>query len=74
MRRAGGELADDLGRGDIGDLDARQASDRAAIVARAASLHEFKPSPGEERRGSLLQSPLGGDRQHERTFGPVPEG
>ena len=74
MRRAGGELADDLGRGDIGDLDARQAGDRAAIVARAAPLHELEPGAGEERRGAFLQPPLRGDGEDERAFGAVPEG
>ena len=50
MRRAGGELADDLGGREKGHFDAGQIGDRAAIVARAAPLHEFEPGAGEERR------------------------
>ena len=71
MGLAGGELADDLGRRDIGDLDSRQAGDRAAIVAGAAPLGELEAGAGEERRGSLLQSPLGGDGEDERRFRAV---
>ena len=66
MRRAGGELADDLGGREKRDLDARQIGDRAAIVARAASLHEFEPGAGEERGRVLLQPPLRGNREDER--------
>ena len=71
MRGSRGKLADDLGRRDIGDLDARQPGDRAAIVARAPPLHEFEPGAREERRGRLLQSPLGGDGEDERRLGAV---
>ena len=66
MRGAGGELADDLGRREKGDLDARQPGDGAAIVARAAPLHEFEPGAGEERRGVLLQPPLRGHGEDQR--------
>ena len=71
MRAAGGKLADDLGRRDKGDLDAGQSGDRATIVARAAPLDEFEAGAGEERRGALLQSSLGGDGEDERPFGAV---
>ena len=71
MGLAGGELADDLGRRDIGDLDPRQTGDRAAIVAGAAPLGELEAGAGEERRRSLLQSPLGGDGEDERRFSAV---
>src|SRR5580704_7655472 len=71
MRGSSGKLADDLGRRDIGDLDARQPGDCAAIVARAATLHEFEPGASEENVGCLLQSPLGGNGENERPFGAI---
>ena len=71
MRGSRGKLADDLGRRDIGDLDARQPGDGAAIVARAPPLHEFEPGASEESVGCLLQSPLGGDGENERALGAV---
>ena len=74
MRGSSRKLADDLGRRDIGDFDARQPGDGAAIVARAATLHEFKPGASEERGGRLLQSPLGGDGEDERPFGAIAGG
>src|ERR1700692_4445285 len=46
---------EDLARRDIGDLDARQPGDGAAIVARSPPLDEFEPGAGEERGGGLLQ-------------------
>ena len=66
MDGAGGELADDLGSREIGDFDARQVGDGAAIVARAASLHELQAGAGEERRGVFLQPPLGRHGEDER--------
>ena len=74
MRGPRGELADDLGRRDIGDLDPRQPGDGAAIVARASPLHEFEPGASEESVGRLLQSPLGGNREDERALGAVASG
>ena len=74
MRGSGGKLADDLGRRDIGDFDARQPGDRAAIVARPPPLHEFEPGAGEESVGRLLQSPLGGDREDERALRAIARG
>ena len=71
MDLARGELADDLGRRDIGDLDPGQAGDRAAIVAGAAALDKLKAGAGEERRRGLLQSPLGGDGEDERRLSAV---
>ncbi len=71
MRGSRGKLADDLGRRDIGDLDARQPGDGAAIVARAPPLHELEPGASEESVGCLLQSPLGGNGEDERSLGAV---
>ena len=42
MRGSSRKLADDFGRRDVGDLDARQPGDCAAIVARPPPLHEFE--------------------------------
>ena len=69
MGRARGELGDDLGAGDIGDLDPGKADQRPAIVARAASLHEFETGAGEKGGSGLLQPALGGNGQNERRFG-----
>ena len=66
MRGAGGELADDFGRREKRDLDAGEAGDRAAIIARAAPLHEFEARAGEEGGGVLLQPPLRGNREDQR--------
>src|SRR5580700_2704012 len=71
MRGPSGKLANDLGRRDIGDLDARQPGDCAPIVARAPPLDEFEPGASEERRGRLLQSPLGRNGENERPFGAI---
>ena len=71
MRGSSGKLADDLGRRDIGDLDARQPGDGAAIVARSPPLHEFEPGAGEESLGCLLQSPLGRNSENERPFSAI---
>ena len=73
MGGAGGELADDLGGRKKGDLDAGQTGDGAAIVARAAPLHEFETGAGEKGRGVFLQPALRGDRQNEgRLWQPSP--
>ena len=66
MRRAARELADDFRGREIGHFHAGQVDDRAAIVARAAPLHEFQPCPGEERGRVLLQPALRGDGEDER--------
>ena len=66
MHRALRELRGDVGGREIGDLDARQAGDRAAIVARAARLHELQAGAREERLGVLLQPALRRHRENER--------
>ena len=50
---------------EIGDLDAGQALDGAAIVALAARLDELEPGAREECVGVLLQPALGGHRDDE---------
>ena len=69
MRRAAGQLADDLGGREEGDLDVGHAGERAAIIAGAAGLGEDEAGAGEERGGVLLQAPLGGNGQDERRIG-----
>ena len=51
------ELRGDLGGREIGDLDAGQAGDRAAIVARAARLDELQ---ARRARRTLRRSPAAG--------------
>ena len=68
MGCAGGELADDLGAGDVGDLDPWKADQRPAIVACAAPLREFETGPGKKGARRLLQAALGGHGQNERRF------
>ena len=65
MGGAGGQLLHDLGGREKGHLDARQFRQRAAIVARAASLHHREARALEEVVGVLLQSPLGRDGENE---------
>ena len=80
MRRAGGELADDLGRRQKGDLDVRQTGDGAAIVARAAPLDEARGprgrktppcspagAPWRARRGRAALSVIAGIGAHQRS-------
>ena len=69
MNLARSELPDDLGGGEERDFGARQIGDRAAIIARAAPLHEFKPGSGEEFGGVFLQPPLRRDGENERRLG-----
>jgi hypothetical protein len=65
MNGAGGELRGDFGRRQIGDFDAVEPADGAAIVARAARLDQRKTRAREEGFGVFLQSPLGRDGQHQ---------
>src|SRR5580658_9854970 len=69
MRGSGGQLANDFGSREKGDFGPRQASDGAAIIARAPPLHEFEPGSGEKRRRILLQPPLRGNGDDQRRFG-----
>ena len=62
---SGGKQADDLGGRDIGDLDAVDAFERAAIIAGAAPLRELQPGAGEEGHRVFLQPSLGWDRENE---------
>ena len=59
---------------EISDLDAGQARDRAAIVARAARLDQRQAGAGEERLGVLLQPALGrhGDDERRAHAAPPP--
>ena len=65
MHRALRQQQRDLRSREIGDLDAGQALDRAAIVALAARLDQLEPGAREERVGVLLQAALGGHRDDE---------
>ncbi len=53
------ELGGDLGGRQIGDLDAVEAGNGAAVIARAAGLDEFEPGPGEKVFRILLQPAFG---------------
>ena len=66
MHRALAELRGDFGGGQIGDLDAVEACDGAAIVAGAARLDEFEAGAGEEAFGVLLQPALRRHGENER--------
>ena len=66
MDRALRQRAGDLAGREIGDLDAGQSGDRAAIVARAARLDQRQAGAGEERLGVLLQPALGRHGDDER--------
>ena len=66
------KLGRDLLRREIGDLDAGQVGDRAAIVARAARLDELQAGAGKERLGVFLKPALGrhGDDQRRAHAAP----
>ena len=66
MHGALAELLGDLGRRQIGHLDAVEARDGAAIVAGAARLDEFEPGAGEKAFGVLLQPALRRHGENER--------
>jgi hypothetical protein len=66
MGRALRELRGDFRRRQIRDLGAVETRDRAAIVARAARLHELQPRGAEQLLGLLLQAALGGHGENER--------
>ena len=53
------KLRGDFGGREIGDLDAVEPGDRAAIVARAARLDQRQAGAREERLGVFLQPALG---------------
>ena len=72
MHRALRQQLDDLGGREIGDLDARQVGDRAAIVARAARLDEFEAGAREERFRVLVQPALGRHGDDERRAHDAP--
>ena len=73
MHGAGGKLRRDLGSREIGDLDAVEPGDGAAIVARAARLDQRQAGAREEGFGVLLQPALGRHGQHQRrTHAPPP--
>ena len=65
MDRARRELRGDFGGRQIRDLDAVEAGDRAAIIARAARLDESSPARAKKRFGVLLQPALGRHREDE---------
>ena len=66
MDRAGADLAGDLRRRQIGDLDAGDAGDAAAIAPRRAGLDELEPGAAKARGVVLLQAALGGDGEDQR--------
>src|SRR5262249_61983867 len=65
MDGALGELRRDLGGRQVGDLDALDARNGAAVVARAARLHEDEAGAGKECMRVLLQAALGRDGKDE---------
>ena len=69
MGGTGGELADDLRSREIGDFHPGQTRDRAAIVPRAASLHELEASARKERGSAFLQPALRRDGENEGLLG-----
>jgi len=66
MHRALRELAGDLRRRKVGDFNAVETGNGAAIVACAARLDEFKARAGKKRLGVLLQPALRRDGEEER--------
>ena len=54
------ELRGDFGGGEIGDLDAVEAGDGAAIIARAARLDEFEPGAREKASAFCCSRPFDG--------------
>src|SRR5262245_53491100 len=73
MQRALPELRRDFRRRQVGDLNAGEAGNGAAIVASAARLHEFEPGAREERLGVLLQAAFRGNGEDEgRAHGVLP--
>ena len=70
--RALRELRGDLGRGQVGDLDIVELGDRAAIVARAARLHQCQSGAREECLGVLLQAAFGRHRDDKRAHEAPP--
>ncbi len=72
MHGAGGELRRDFRRRQISDLDAVEAGDGAAIVARAARLDQRKPRAREEGFGVFLQPAFRRHGQHQRRSHDAP--
>ena len=72
MHGAGRELRGDFGGRQIGDLDAVEAGDGAAIVARAARLDQIEPRAREEGFGVFLQPALGRHGEHQRRAHDAP--
>ena len=78
MRIAFGQLGRDLGDRQKGDLERLEAGQPAAVVARAAGLHQRHAGAGEEGRGVFLQPSLRGHGEHEglvavrHAFAPAP--
>ena len=70
--RALRQLLRDFGGREIGDLDAIDAFDRAAIVACTARLDEFQPGARKERFGVFLQPALGRNGDDERAHATPP--
>jgi hypothetical protein len=66
MSGSGGQLRDDLGRGEEQDLDVLHACEGGAILPRSARLGESETRAREERRRVLLQAALGGHGDDER--------
>ena len=60
-------LRDDLGNRQVGDFDPGKPGQRAAILARAARLHQVEAGAGKEGVRVLLQAALGGDGEHQRS-------
>ena len=65
MHRATHELRCDLACRQIGDLDAIDAADAAAIFADTTRLDHRKPRFGKELVGAFLHPPLGRHGEHE---------
>ena len=66
------ELRGDFGGREIGDLDAVEPGDGAAIVARAARLDQREAGAGEEGLGVLLQPALGRHGEDQRRAHAAP--
>ena len=72
MHGAGRELRGDLGGRQIGDLDAVEPGDGAAIVARAARLDQVEAGAREEGFGVFLQPAFGRHGENQRRAHAAP--
>ena len=69
MRGPGGQLRDDFGGRQKGDLNAGHLRQPAAIIARAPGLHHIQPGAGEKGIGIFLQAAFRGHAEHQRRGG-----